>query len=279
MGVWQPQKDEAHEERTRVPILTTTPYGVRAKFPIIEFAKFSIAVLCCTFDEVPVGLALSKCPDGRDPERPLYHCDVLGCRLVLMSSVAQRDLFPTWKTVYITAQPPFRADPSDALLPGRSLSRSLAYTHTTTTTPFRIPVTALNVGSLFHCISVFPETLPTTWAGNPPLMLVYQYRSDHYELPNALSLTLGVCHHNAPGSAGNVTEHWAVVKQKIALNQDTHPLDTHTCALDHIAAWPNRTKFLRRVLGADEAVNVMMTFAVCPMNEIGGTLVLQLWAS
>ena len=184
------------EELIGVPSFTTTPYGVRAHIPIIDLPYLSIAVLFCRYNNVPVGLALSRCPSGADPHRPLYHCNHEAFRHVSLSIAEEQSLRPEWKTVYIIAQPPFRADtfvgPSQ-----RPLIRTPLYTNTTRSTPFRVPAAALEAPGL-RCVAAIPTKLFMGWAGDPPLTLVYEYQdrqSSKRERYNTVtfSITLGVC--------------------------------------------------------------------------------------
>ena len=278
MDIWQPRKDTVQEERTSVPILTIGAYGVRARIPIVDLTNMSIAVLFCKHNGVPTGLALTVCSDGRDADRPLYHCNAQGFRLVSIPVEAQQHYRPRWKTVYITAQPPFHSDAfSSAFI--RPFARALAYTHTTTATPFRIPSTVLTLGSL-ECVSVSPVSLPPGWIGDPPLTLVYGYYDDH-RLRNGsvtvFSITLGVCRSSTSQTSRAATVHWATLN---ATRQLVHGADsvhgTHMCAQDHIADWPNRTKSLPSIPGIEGPVRVEAKFVACPMNESGGTLVLRL---
>ena len=294
-----------HKERVKVPTFTTTPYGVRTQVPIVDFSNFSVAILFCTQKSLQIGLALTRCPDAPDSERPLYHCGAQGFRLVTIPSDA-RPIFipPDWTTVYLTAQPPFRADPAYAQTSASSgpessqtVSRALAYTNTTTTAPFRVPPAALSSGGLF-CTSSSPAALPFGWSGDPPLALVYEslqgwFDPFHHERSGpVLSVALGVC--------GAARTHWAAVRVGTGVTRvengaggrdvvvaphadtDARGDGEHACPEDHVETWPGRARKVLMPISdlhdASSQMEVIFKFVPCPMNEEGRTLVMHLEA-
>ena len=103
MDIWPGKGDK--EERIRVPTFTTTPYGIRARIPVVTYTNFSVALLFCTHKNTPVGIALTRCPDAADEDRPLYHCNAQSLRLVSFPPSQQVGFVVQWETMYLAAQP------------------------------------------------------------------------------------------------------------------------------------------------------------------------------
>ena len=287
MDIW-PGKGES-EERIRVPTFTTTQYGIRARIPVVKYTNFSVALLFCTHKNLPVGIALTRCPDAADEDRPLYHCNAQSIRLVTFPPSQQVGFVVQWQTVYLAAQPPFRADTSAV----RPFAPAVAYTNVTATTPFRIPDAVLNVDGL-HCVDATPRTLPFGWSGDPPLTLVYEtwdgwhdpFFAHEHRTP-CLYVTLGMCASLTDASAG----HWAVVRTGPSNDGERNELTAprfdavtrgeHVCPDDHIAVWPRNQRSVRVVgdlKGEYVGMDITVKFVRCLMNENGGTLVMHLAA-
>ena len=289
--------------------------------PIVELRDTIVAILLCSdASRGPLGLALTPCTEAADPTRPLYHSAVSlkpasksYSRIVPIKDLISTIYPPSlpsafqWRDIYLTAQPPFRADAA----PQRAWSAKLLRMNNTTRAPFRFYEPSLHDvragGCRWALESVAMPSANAPGAPRTPLIaLLFSARRDPpIAFRDAIwwfSVTLGRCHVRPAGaeerggrdrsmswtsSSSRSTlgpgPHWAAMRFHGRVRPDERTLaesssSDHVCDEDHIADWPRYAKVFR--LGGTSAEwkvpDVELYFRTCPLNSAGETLVLCL---
>ena len=284
------------QEIVDIPAFTTTPYGILAHVPVIDLpAGCSVALLSCSNNYGPLGLLITRDTMGPGAVRPVYRCSWGHFRIVRLKDIPSDgplgELKPTWRDIYLTTRPPFRA--LNAVASGPSLI--LISMSNITTSPFRFPLAVLDAlasretpGSCHYLDAIIgggPGLRGGTWTGAPPMTLVFRH---HWVEGHRAFVTLGRCESDSKkrmsrrGSHhGERGWHWATVQfESLQTNSNigasvasaggpfntrTFPQESddeldiarfggHTCPEDHIASWHARKKRFEGTIDLSEDV-------------------------
>ncbi|KAI0741033.1 hypothetical protein C8Q76DRAFT_599273, partial [Earliella scabrosa] len=230
-----------------IPSLSITPYGVRARLPVVTRLAYTVAVLGWAQGSTQqLGLILTQSPDSNDPQVPRYQiglCNIAGSyRLASLGS--EKDsvrlfgkMVPvTWKEVYLAHRPSPQSSNLKVVM--RTAARRLA--NFGLHAPLRFVLSNLLQFLNDHGrLRPIPHTDPSQWTGEEPMSITFEVGYGGGWL-TGFQLQFGRCSRNSTSGSG---AHWARIiygeDTKLSLERGT---DNHSCSTDHVRDWPKCRK-------------------------------------
>ncbi|KAM5543043.1 hypothetical protein V8D89_003427 [Ganoderma adspersum] len=274
----------------KFPEFSSTSYGLKCHFPVIESDGLTVAVLICDTGREHLGLLLHPSTDRvQDPSRPKYYTGHgihrqphrLGAkspqrelaRLVSLGSdywdlrLNGKTVTAQWRDIFIAeSPPPIKRDVPPALC---SALHSIE-----PAPPFRIPP-----GLIMRLTALGMELRPMHVESKPAdgKQLLASATFEDASAREGIRLILGTCMDTRSGEQGRGGPvHWAKAVPRCAANWNQRPDYTHDCLEDHIDAWMDHTKDF-----GDGERTVRLSFSRCTSTpahtlvvhvELGGRL-------
>ncbi|KAI0700861.1 hypothetical protein C8T65DRAFT_657366 [Cerioporus squamosus] len=270
----------------------TTPRGILAHMPVVEYGGWSFADLGWSENGQRVMLTLAP---RRGGDSGLSHAvyDIRGDhRLVRMPNTnsehkktfirlpAAKPLHTTWKDIYI-AYGRASFSPKAASLPPIPINHHVS-------APFRFPERRIeNFARLINGNFEDVQNADLPWTGNPPTTFTFRVSNT-----SALAIKVGMCPshpHTSPPSyledAGSpdsrlASPMWANVQWHPRSSTNNMPSELatdHDCATDHVLEWPALKKTFVLLPDGSHRENYKfytLSFTRCPVST-AGTLILD----
>ena len=284
------------DKQAIAPTYSGTPHGIRICLPVMDFSEgvqvaIYIGLLYCTTETryrgpgditlFHLALILQPCPGKGDNGQSLYQCGSTVDNRIRLVHISEDNMHEfaqrwSWKTLFITAMPPFRSDMRlSRTIYNPSVYKVLRFTNMTNAVPFRIPPKNYRkrlyrfCGAMVCNSLIAPPNFGYGWTGLPPISLVYSHSPGGQVI---LVVCLGVC-------ADSVGAHWAHLHRPERKNHKAtlpvtakHPCRSHDCLQDHISAWDDFSKTFELF-----PTSVTLKFTVCPISDaVGQTLVMDI---
>lgn len=273
----------------------TTPHGILAHIPVVEYQGWSFADLGWSDSGQRVMLTLAPRRGGLlDLSHPIY--DIRGdhrlVRLPASTSMhgkrslgwsREKPLRTTWKDIYI-AHRPCSSGPQTAVhasLPPIPINHCVS-------APFRFPERRIeNLARMLNGNLEDVQNADLSWTGDPPTTFTFRISNT-----NTMAIKVGTCpyHPDTPASpdsegagsldSGPVSRMWANVQWNPHPADNEMPSDPssdHDCTTDHIAEWPELKKTFVLLPDGSRRESYkffMLSFTRCPIST-SGTLILD----